>query len=425
MDALSDYDASLVAYVADGHEPGPNDTPHTELGRHLLSLLDKRSNPAGKWAVIENAVSSSRQQVFMECLLGYKNTGKLAPRTDGPRPAPMNGQAKKSEILPTLRCMADVQSEEVDWLWYPRIPLGRLTALEGDPGEGKSFLALAIAAALSVGSGLPGLEEKEPCNTIFLTAEDSLADTVRPRLDEMKANVERIFGIDAPFPLDATGQAHLETLIQSNTARLVVIDPITAFLPPGVDIHRANEVRNVLSRLAQIAERHRCAILIIRHLAKGSTGKAIYRGLGSIDFTAACRSVLLAGRGPDDPNSRALVQIKTNLGPTADPIGYSIEHGQFRWTGATELTAYQILAPDGNPTQLEKAKDWLREFLATDQPAKEIEKAACEARFSVATLRRAKEALGVRSAKEGKTGPWIWTLSKEAQGVQDDQDVQK
>ena len=422
MDAMSIYDASLVAYVADGHEPGPNDIPLTETGRHLLSLLDMHSNTVGKWADIENAVSSSGQQGFMECLLQHKKTGKLAPRTAGPRPAPVNGQAKKSEMLPTLRCMADVQSEDVEWLWEPRIPIGRLTALEGDPGEGKSFLALAIAAALSVGSGLPWLEEKEPCNTIFLTAEDSLADTVRPRLDEMKASVERIFAIDAPFPLDAIGQAHLEILIHSNTARLVVIDPITAFLPPGVDIHRANEVRNVLSRLAQIAERHRCAILIIRHLAKGSTGKAIYRGLGSIDFTAACRSVLLAGHDPDNPNSRALVQIKTNLGPAADPIGYSIEHGQFRWTGATALTAYHILAPEGKPSLLEKAKDWLRDFLATDQPATEIQKAAGEAGFSFATVRRAKEALSVRSEKDGKTGPWIWSLSNE---IQDAQDAQK
>ncbi|OGG56634.1 MAG: hypothetical protein A3F84_08400 [Candidatus Handelsmanbacteria bacterium RIFCSPLOWO2_12_FULL_64_10] len=327
------------------------------------------------------------------------------------RPEARNG-------LPALCCLTDVQPEKVEWLWFPRIPLGRLTALEGDPGEGKSFLALAVATALSVGHGLPDMEEMEPGDTVFLTAEDALSDTIRPRLDEMGADVSRVFAIDEPFPLDATGLSYLETLIRSTSARLVVFDPITAFLPPGLDIHRANEVRAVLSRLAHVAEAHRCAVLIVRHLAKGSTSKATYRGLGSIDFTAACRSVLLAGHDPDDQQSRALVQIKTNLGPTADPLGYSIEQGQFRWTGVTGLTAGQILAPEVEASSLSEAKALLREALADGaRPGKEVEEEAEGAGISIRTLKRAKKVLGVKARKEGQKGPWIWELPGQSSGT--------
>jgi len=319
--------------------------------------------------------------------------------------APVNGKPEKQEVmveLPALRCLADVQPEDVEWLWHPRIPLRRLTSLESDPGEGKTFLALAVATALSRGQGLPDVEAMEPGNTVFLTAEDNLSDTIRPRLDEMGADVIRVFAIDEPFPLDATGLSYLETLIRSTSARLVVFDPITAFLPPGLDIYRSNEVRAVLSRLAHVAEAHKCAIMIIRHLAKGSTSKAIYRGLGSIDFTAACRSVLLAGHAPDDPTSRALVQIKTNLGPIADPLGYSIEEGQFRWNGATTLTAAQILAPEGEISSLVEAKTLLRDILA-DGPrdAKEVEGELKAAGISKATIRRAKKALRLEARKKG------------------------
>ncbi len=319
--------------------------------------------------------------------------------------------------LPALRCLTEVQPEKVEWLWHPRIPLGRLTALEGDPGEGKSFLALAVATALSIGHSLPDVEEMDPGQTVFLTAEDALSDTIRPRLDEMGADVSRVFAIDEPFPLDSTGLSYLETLIRSTSARLVVLDPITAFLPPELDIHRANQVRAVLSRLAHVAEAHRCAVMIIRHLAKGSTSKAIYRGLGSIDFTAACRSVLLAGHDPDDQNSRALVQIKTNLGPTADPLGYSIVEGQFRWTGGTSLTAGQILAPEVEASSLAEAKGLLREILA-DGPrdSKEAEGELEAAGVSKATIRRAKKALGVKAKKKGLREGWTWELPGASSG---------
>jgi len=250
-----------------------------------------------------------------------------------------------------------------------------------------------------------------PCNSLLLTAEDDLETTVRVRLDAMGADTDRVFACDESFALDADGLAHLDWLIQESSAELVVIDPIVAYLPPGLDLHRANEVRTIMSSLAELADRHDCAIVIIRHLSKGTGGKAIYRGLGSIDFTAACRSVLLAGHDPDNQRAHALVHIKSNLGPLATPIGYSIEQGQFTWTGETELTAGQLLAPETDSSSLGEAKQLLREILANGPvPHREVKDAAEAAGVAMATVQRAKKALDVKSKKEGMNGAWMWSL---------------
>ena len=302
-----------------------------------------------------------------------------------------------------------VEPEEVDWLWYPRIPLNHITGLEGDPGEGKSFLTQAMATALSLGQGLPGTDPAEPCNTLLLTAEDHLATTVRPRLQAMDADMSRIYAFDDALSFDESGLQGLEQLIQSTSAQLVVIDPVQAFLPADLDMNRANEVRAVLKSLADIAERHNCAVLIVRHLAKGTTSKAIYRGLGSIDFTAACRSVLLAGSDPDDKSSRALVPIKCNLGPEADPVGYSIEQGQFKWTGETTLTKGQILSAEVDNSSLSEAKEFLQEELRVGRKAsKELKREATAAGISNSTLERAKQNLKIKSEKDKFAGKWYW-----------------
>ena len=329
---------------------------------------------------------------------------------------PVNGKSSKEENtrpLPLPVCMADVQDAEIDWLWFPRIPVGFLTALEGDPGEGKSFIGCALATAISLGRGLPGTEETTPGHVLLLTAEDHLGATIKKRLRDMGADLNRIMAISEAFALDDTGLQHLETLILSLSVRLIILDPIVAFLSAELDLHRANEVRAILSRLAHMAEAYLCAIVIIRHLSKGTASKNIYRGQGSIDFTAACRSVLLAGHDPDDQNNRALVQIKSNLGPMADPLGYSIEEGLFRWTGGTNLTAGQLLASEMEASVLGDAKTLLSDLLA-DGPrgADEISEEAKSAGISTATLRRAKAALGVKSRRDGQKGGWIWEIPK-------------
>jgi len=330
-----------------------------------------------------------------------------------PVSAPTNAPPPAQE-RPQVRRLADVKPEEVGWLWWPRIPLRHLTTLEGDPGEGKSFVAQAIATALSLGRGLPDMDPTTPNNVLLLSAEDHAGCTIRPRLEAMGADLGRVFCCTDGFTLDPAGLELLEELLKDSTPRLVVLDPLTAYLPSNLDLHRANEVRAPLKALAALAEGYDCAILIVRHLAKGSTSKAIYRGLGTIDITAAARSALLAGHDPDNRDSRAVVQIKSNLGPLADPVGYSIEEGRFAWTGSTGLTAGQILAPEVEDGALSEARRFLHELLSEGtKTASEVEAEANAAGVSKGTLRRAKKALGIKVSKVGFDGSWQWRLPVE------------
>jgi hypothetical protein len=326
-----------------------------------------------------------------------------------------------------LVCLADVEPEKVDFLWYPYIPKGKLTLLEGDPSVGKSWFTCAIATATAAGAGPSGWMQNAPGNVLMLSVEDGLADTIRPRLDSMRADVNRIFALQGALIFNDTGLLRLEAEIINYKPTLVVIDPLVAYLGAGVDLHRANETRAVTAKLAILAEKYHSAILAVRHLTKGGKDKAIYRGLGSIDITAACRSVLLAGSDPDDSSRRAIVHIKSNLSEMGSAIGYEIREGSFYWTGESDLTAGRILASTSNEEQssaLRSAEDFLRGAL-NDGPrwVKEIKNEAKETGISQATLFRAKQALGVKACKEGKPGDkeqrWIWMLQEIAEDYQE------
>jgi len=266
----------------------------------------------------------------------------------------------------SLVCIAEVEPETVSWLWFPYIPKGKLTLLEGDPGVGKSWVSLAIATAVSLGKGL----------TI------------------------------------------LESLIQQVKPALVIIDPLVAYLGAGVDIHRANETRAVMAKLADIAERYTVAILTVRHLTKGGTLKPIYRGLGSIDLAAACRSVLMAGCDPDNPQKRGLVQIKSNLAPMGKAIGYELRDAGFYWTGESDLTWQRILSAEetDGKSALDDAIDFLKDELAEGAvEATQIEKDTAAAGINPRTLRRARESMGVKVKRQGESGRkgggrWLWEL---------------
>jgi hypothetical protein len=197
--------------------------------------------------------------------------------------------------IPTLAIrMADVEPEPVEWLWHPYIPLGKLTSVEGDPGVGKSWLTMALGAQVSRGAKLPGASRiAEPGAVLLLTAEDGPGDTLRPRLDTLGADVSRIHAITEPLAFTPEGTARLKAEITRLGAVLVIIDPIVAYLPDRTDMNNASAVRPVLARLARVAEETGAAILFVRHLSKGAKDKPMYRGLGSIDFTATCRSVLM------------------------------------------------------------------------------------------------------------------------------------
>jgi hypothetical protein len=240
----------------------------------------------------------------------------------------------------------------------------------------------------------------------------------------MRADVTRIDALEGPLIFDDAGLLRLEAEIIEVKPILVIIDPLVAYLGARIDLHKANETRSVMARLAIIAEKYNCAIIAVRHLTKGGRDKAIYRGVGSIDFTAACRSALLVGTDPDEPSRRAVVHIKSNLAELGCSIGYEIRDKQFFWTGESSLTAARILSSSSNEEKRsakQEAEDFLRDLLAAGPlPAKEIKKEARQAGITEITLYRAKQALRIRVIKEGQPGQknqrWLWALPGAAEG---------
>ena len=312
--------------------------------------------------------------------------------------------------------MADVDPVEVEWVWHPYIPRGKLTLLEGDPGQGKSWIALGIAAALSVGYGLPGKDKTTlPSRVLVMTAEDGLDDTVRPRLDSMGADVTRVYACESVDPFDEDGLEVLETRAAELRPDLIVVDPLVAYIGARVDIHRANQTRAVLSRLASIADQTQSAILAIRHLNKSSGGKAIYRGLGSIDFTAAVRSVLLVGQDPDDTANGAVVHIKSNLAPRGGSLGYRLSPSDgFTWTGPSSITADELLGTVEGPASVNEFL--LGELAEGERPSTEILAAGVEQGYSRGALQRAQKRLGITAKRVGfgRGGQWFWVPPESA-----------
>jgi putative DNA primase/helicase len=346
----------------------------------------------------------------------------LWDRHRGPHGA-MEGPKKSSALYASTaplweaRCLADVQAEEVEFLWQPYIPLGKITILEGDPGEGKSTIMAAIATSGSLGMGLPGMEPFEPFKTLIFSAEDHLADTLRPRLDRLEADCSWIFAHDQPLALSGKDAlAQLEREIARLEPRLVVIDPIVAYLGGKVDTYRANEVRSVLAPLAGLAEQYRCAIVIVRHLTKARAGRSLHAGQGSVDFVAAARSVLLAGSAPNDRDLHALIHNKSNLAKLGPSLGYEIQNGRFLWVGETSLTARDLLAaetPMQEVSAVEEAEKFLVDLLAAEPlPANDVLAAANQAGIAERTLKRAKKNAGIVIKREGfGRGSYVlWSL---------------
>lgn len=265
-----------------------------------------------------------------------------------------------------LISMEDVQAEEVQWLWYPYIPLGKLTIVQGDPGEGKTTFVLAVVAALTRGEALPESEQAQsPMSVIYQTAEDGLADTIKPRLEASGADCAPVLVIDESKRELTLCDDRLEQAVHRTGARLIVLDPIQAYLGDGVDMHRANEVRPVLKCVAAMAERTGCAVILIGHMNKAQGLKSGYRGLGSIDFRAAARSVLVVGRLKEDPTVRIVAQDKNSLAPEGKSIAFQLDGERgFQWKGLCELTVDDVLGSGGKlQTKATQMEEELRQML--------------------------------------------------------------
>lgn len=316
--------------------------------------------------------------------------------------------------------MEDVVSKEVEWLWYPYIPYGKITIVEGDPGEGKTTLVLKLAAALSRGLPLPCDDdrEREPIHIIYQTTEDGIDDTIKPRLEKAGADCSMIRVIDETEKELSMTDDRLEQAIVETGARMAILDPIQAYIGAKVDMHRANEIRPVLKHLGMIAEKYNCAIVLIGHMNKAAGSKSTYRGLGSIDIQATARSVLLVARLRDKPNIRIMAHDKSSLAPTGDAIGFEMtEDSGMICIGPYDITIDELLS--GNEgrgkKKLDIAESFIKEYFgaAKEIISNDILQEAARRGIKRNTLLSAKKKLGIASGK-GKTDDgisyWTWIL---------------
>ncbi|MCV6963942.1 AAA family ATPase [Mycobacterium intermedium] len=328
--------------------------------------------------------------------------------------------------------MSDVKAERVEWLWQSRLPLGKIVTADGDPGLGKSTLALSFAATVTTGGQWPTGERcQHPGDVLLLSAEDGLADTVRPRLDAAGADVNRVHAIEGKTlidpnsgerylrPLNLADVLDLDAAMATTDARLLVVDVLMAFLPAGTDAHKDQDVRRVLSALGAAADRNRCTVLLLRHLNKGASRDPMYRGGGSIGIVGAARAGLLVAADPNDPTQRVLACVKSNLGVMPQSLAYRLvdspDHGVARveWLGTTHHDARGLLAaPESEEDSDERtaAEHWLQDYLNVNGPtaSKVVKNDAAKERFSEATLKRAKKKLGVEDRSSGfpRTSTW-------------------
>lgn len=312
--------------------------------------------------------------------------------------------------------MEQVEVEKIDWLFYPFIPFGKITIVQGDPGEGKTTMVLQIIAKLTKGEailpvdGITDITATEPVNVLYQTAEDGLGDTIKPRLLAAGADCSRVLVIDDyEQPLTMTDE-RLEKAIIQTKARLVVMDPIQGFLGADVDMHRANEIRPLMKQIAMLAEKYNCAFVLIGHMNKNSNGKSSYRGLGSIDFQAAARSVLIVGRVKNDPEIRVVCHVKSSLAPEGKSIAFCLDKETgFKWIGEYDISADDLLSGENRGRKGREAKEFLMEILSNG--AMEQVKIAEEANrrgIKNKTMCNAKKDLNIGSIKIGSQ--WFWEL---------------
>jgi putative DNA primase/helicase len=251
---------------------------------------------------------------------------------------------------------SQLADRSVDWLWCGWLALGNLNILDGDPGIGKTLLTLDFCARATRGKAFPGnVAALGPVNVVLCNAEDAMEETLRPRLRGMGADLERVFGIhddesglagSLRFPSD---KQELDKILTQTKARLVVIDPIVAFLDRGIQSSNDQSVRRALRPLMTLARKHQCAILLVRHLNKSGGRRALYRGGGSIGFVGSCRSALVAAVDPQQPERRVLAPVKQNLAALQPSLAHTVEVQNsetpaITWLGPTELTADELLA---------------------------------------------------------------------------------
>ena len=327
-----------------------NDEPGNERCRQFVSLIPKELSVYRLEPVKKD---------WNECLVAEVPVENMAKQ--------MCWRDAREKPVPVMK-MSEVEETVVQWLWYPFIPFGKVTLIQGNPGKGKTWLAMAIAAYCTNGKELPNALPIEPFNVLYQTAEDGIADTIKPRLAKCSADMTRVRFINEEEKQLSMTDDRIEKAIRQNNVRLMIMDPIQAYLGANVDMNRANEIRPLFRHLSTIAERTGCAIVLIGHLNKSSGSQSDYRSLGSIDIAAAVRSILFVEKVEKEKEQdiRVVYQQKDSLAKKENPVAFSLGEEGLKWLGEYDISIEDLLmgkAGTKKETKLEKAQKLILELL--------------------------------------------------------------
>lgn len=308
---------------------------------------------------------------------------------------------EQTNVIP----FSEVKAEKISWLFYPYIAYGKITLLGGEAGCGKTMAALALAAILSKGGKLPlQPENTEPINILYQTAEDGLADTIIPRLLMFGANMEKIAAIQTNDYLTFSNREKIEEAIVRNNIRLMIFDPFQAFVGKA-NMSSANEMRMALREIVQVAQKHKCAVVIVCHTGKSTNyASLLQRIIGSTDIGAIARSALYLTNHPSKKDVKVLCHVKSNLAPIGQSIDFQITDNGIHWLGYSAIGEKDLLGHSADGA-FQNAVDFLKTVLADDKmPSKEVHDLAAKAQFGFSTLKKAKNYLHLKSFKQGN----IW-----------------
>ncbi len=314
---------------------------------------------------------------------------------------------------------SEITPKEIKWLWYPYIPFGKVTLLQGDPGDGKSKLMLALSAILSQGKPLPFTDESEahePMTIIYQTTEDDADDTVVPRFTASDGDRDRLIFISEKKKNLTFGDNRIREAIGKFKAGLLILDPLSSYIGDSCSLNAANETRAAFNHLITVARDTGCAIVIIAHMNKSRETSPLYRTSGSIDIAGSVRSILAIARtkNQEKPSERVMVQVKSNLAPTGSAILFEVNENGVDFLDELDLTAEQalsaLLPKQGRPCEkLDAATDFIRSMLKDGRMlANDCEMKLEAAGFKKSTVKKAKKNAGVFSEKEGFV--WYWSL---------------
>ena len=305
---------------------------------------------------------------------------------------------------------SEVTARDVEWLWYLYIPYGKITLLQGDPGEGKSTFILNLAAIITRGGILPDGKKFDSIQTvIYQCAEDNYADTIKPRLVQAGADCSKVAFIIENDKNVTLEDSRLEEIIIATKAKVLVLDPIQAFIPPESDMQNAIKMRKIMRHLSEMAEKYTCAVILVGHMNKASGGKNVYRSLGSIDIAAIARSILMIERDINNPEMRYMFTVKSSLAPEGRVIGFMFnpDYG-FQWIGECERNNNKFIKKD-KKKKSDRAKELLYMMLSVnDLPSLDVYKRLNDAGISERTVRNAQKELGIKAYRKQKV--WYWHL---------------